>query len=452
MKNKTIITTFVLVIITAVTAAGQSDSTRTDTLSLSQAVGMALEKNHNITIARNLAEIDENNATLGNAGYLPSLTASGSYRKSVENTTLNFSGSTPDTSRTGSTSSQLAGSLTAQYTLFDGFGNAYRLKSLKRQAKLGGVQSRLEIENTLLQVIQRYLQTVARAELATINRQSIDISEQRFKRAQKQYQMGGRTKVNLLNAEVALNQDSIRYVQSNADLRDAKRNLLVLLGEQPSEDIHIEKQISINGKLNLQELMQSALQNNASLVTSELQSKLAKVSLKQSRSDRYPQLNAEASYNYTRSQSEANLLSFQETNGLTGVLSLSFNIFNGFQRKIDIQNAKIRLRNSEERQRLAQKQLRRNMRNAYEDYSTNLFLLDKQQLNVQTAELNFRRTKKAFKLGQVSNTEFREAQLNLLQARQELVNLKVNAKLSEVELLQLGGQLLEKNDPLSKTE
>ncbi|TYP92022.1 outer membrane protein [Fodinibius salinus] len=443
MKNKTIVTTFVLVIITAVTAAGQSNPAQADTLSLSQAVGLALEKNHNITIARNRAEIDENNATLGNAGYLPSLTANGSYRKSIENTTLNFSGNTPDTSRTGSISSQLAGSLNAQYTLFDGFGNAYRLKSLKRQAKLGSVQSRLEIENTLLQVIQRYLQTIARAELATINRQSIDISEQRFKRAQKQYQMGGRTKVNLLNAEVALNQDSIRYVQSNADLQDAKRNLLVLLGEQPSGDIHVQKQISINRELNLQELMQSALQNNASLVTSELETKLAEVSLKQSRSDRYPQLNAEASYNYTRSQSEANLLSFQETNGLTGTLSLSFNIFNGFQRKIDIQNAKIRLRNSKEQQQLAQKQLRRDMRNAYEDYSTNIFLLDKQQLNVQTAELNFRRTQKAFKLGQVSNTEFREAQLNLLQARQELVNLKVNAKLSEIELLKLGGRLLE---------
>jgi outer membrane protein TolC len=421
----------------------QPDSLQSDSLSLSQAVSRALQHNHNIIIARNQAEIDQNSATIGNAGYLPRIIANSSYSQSVENTRLNFAGNTPDTSRTGSQSNQFNASVSMQYTLFDGFGNAYRMRSLDTQAELGDVQSRLQIEGTLLQVIQRYLQVLAQDELTEINREAVAISEERYERARKQYELGGRTKVNLLNAEVALNQDSVRYVESQASLRQAKRDLLVLLGGNPSEDIDVETSVQIEKQLNLQELLQNALNNNASLVSSRLRSEQAELSLKQSRAGRYPQLNAEATYSYTRSESEANLLTFQETDGFTGGLSLNFTIFDGFRRNIDIQNARIRLKNSRQDRRLAEKQLRRDMRNAYEEYSTNLFLLDKQRLNVETAELNFSRTRQAFELGQVSNTEFREAQLNLLRAQQELVNLEINAKLSEVELLQLGGQLLE---------
>ena len=443
MKNRIFVLTFISLLISTGSLVAQPRSVQPDSLSLSEAVSRALEHNHNIIIAQNRARIDENNATLGNAGYLPRLTATSSYSESIENTRLNFAGSTPDTSRTGSQSNQLNAAVSMQYTLFDGFGNAYRLRSLKNQAELGSVQSRLQIEGTLLRVVQRYLQVIAQSELTEINREAVNISEERYQRARQQHQMGGRTKVNLLNAEVALNQDSVRYVESQANLRKAKRDLLVLLGSQPSDSIRVQSRIDISKKLKLQELLQSALSSNASLVSSRLQKKQAELSLKQSRSNRYPQLNAEASYSYRRSESEANLLTFQETDGFTGGVSLTFNIFDGFRRNIDIQNAEIRLKNSRQARKQAEKNLRRDLRNAYENYNTNLFLLDKQRLNVRTAELNFSRTQQAFELGQVSNTEFREAQLNLLRARQELVNLKVNAKLSEVELLQLGGKLIE---------
>jgi outer membrane protein TolC len=431
-----------LTLLTSATAIAQPHSLRTDSLSLSEAISLALQENHSITIAQNQANIDANNATIGNAGYLPTVIATGNYSQSFENTRLNFAGDTTAATEQNNNSNQLNAAVTAQYTIFDGFGNRYRLQSLRRQADLGSIQSRLQVENTLLQVIERYLQVIGQIKLTNINRESVTISKERFERAQQQYQMGGRTKVNLLNAEVALNQDSVRYVESQANLREAKRNLLVLLGQQPSGEINVESQIPIDEDLSLQKVLQSAINNNASLVSSQLQNKLAELSLQQSRSNRYPQLNAEASYSYTRSESEASLLTFQETNGLTAGLSLQFNIFNGFQRTIDIQNAQIELKNSREQRRRAKKNLQRDVRNAYETYSTNLFLLDKQELNVRTAQLNFERTKQAFELGQVSNTDFREAQLNLLQARQELISLQINAKVSEVELLQLSGSLI----------
>jgi len=117
-------------------------------------------------------------------------------------------------------------------------------------------------------------------------------------------------------------------------------------------------------------------------------------------------------------------------------------LFDGFRRDIAVQNSKIRLKNSREQRRLTEKEVQSDLLNAFDSYTTNLYLLQKQQLNVETAELNFERTEIAFEQGQVTNTDFREAQLNLLETRQNLISLRAQAKLSEIDLLQLSGQLL----------
>jgi outer membrane protein TolC len=61
---------------------------------------------------------------------------------------------------------------------------------------------------------------------------------------------------------------------------------------------------------------------------------------------------------------------------------------------------------------------------------------------VITNQNNFDRTFQQFKIGQISSIEFRQAQLNLLNAQTSLNLAKFDAKLAEVQLLQLTGQLL----------
>lgn len=422
------------------------DNNSRENLSLTKAIEIALQNNHNIIIARNTTRIDENSATYGNAGLLPSLTTSGRYQWSIENTNLNFSGNTPAQSTDGSESSQLNLGATLSYTIFDGFGNYYRFKQLESQASVSAAVSRLTIEQTLLRVIQRYLEVVGQQQLVDVNLEAIEISNQRYYRAQRAFELGGQTRVNLLNAEVALNQDSVRYIQSLAQLANAKRNLLLLTGSNPDNKISVSSEVSLNESLRLPALVKTAYQSNASLIASQLRLEQSKYALEQSKSAWYPRLSADASYNYTRSESDANILTFQESNGLTAGISLSFSIFDGFQRSINIQNTRLRIENSKEQKNLAQKSLKRDLYNAFEDYQTNLFLLRKQQVNLETARLNFERTREAYQMGQITNTEYREAQLNVLRTQQEIIRLRIESKASEVNLLQLSGMLMQQID------
>ena len=437
MKNKLPFGILLLFFIPVIVSAQEKSS-----VSLDEAIEIALEENHSITISRSLAEIDDNSATIGNAGYLPSLSLNSSYTETVENTRLDFPQPASSQDVSGSRSNRLNASVDFQWVLFDGFGNRYRLKNLKSGAELGAVQSQREIELTLLQVIELYLNVSTQAQLLDVTEESVEISNQRYRRALRNFEAGGGSRVDLLNAEVNLNQDSIRVVETELSLNRAKRNLQVLLGSDPASDISVQEQIEITDRLSLDTLLPAAISQNTRLSASSIESERARLQLRQSRAARYPQISTNASYNYSRFESDAGQFTFEETDGFSAGLSFSFSLFDGFRRDLSIQNDKIRVKNSEEQRRLTENEVRSDVLNAYEAYSANLYLLEKQQLNVQTAELNFERTELAFEQGQVSNTDFREAQLNLLETRQNLISLQVQAKLSEIDLLQLSGQLI----------
>ena len=60
------------------------------------------------------------------------------------------------------------------------------------------------------------------------------------------------------------------------------------------------------------------------------------------------------------------------------------------------------------------------------------------------SQQNFTRSEELFKNGQITGTEFREAQLNLLNAEVQLYLSQVSAKLAEYELMRLSGSLITK--------
>ena len=84
----------------------------------------------------------------------------------------------------------------------------------------------------------------------------------------------------------------------------------------------------------------------------------------------------------------------------------------------------------------------RDIKNAWGDYQNALFVLEVQQKNLQTNLDNFNRSRERYQLGQISSVDFRVAQLNLLNAVLDRSQAKYNAKLAELLLLQVSGELL----------
>ena len=65
-----------------------------------------------------------------------------------------------------------------------------------------------------------------------------------------------------------------------------------------------------------------------------------------------------------------------------------------------------------------------------------------QKKQVETATYNFERSQSQYKLGSITAIEFRQAQINLSNAQNQRAVAKYRAKLSELQLIQITGQLL----------
>jgi outer membrane protein TolC len=87
----------------------------------------------------------------------------------------------------------------------------------------------------------------------------------------------------------------------------------------------------------------------------------------------------------------------------------------------------------------------RDLQNAWGNYKNARYILEVQDKNLQTNRNNFERSRERYQLGQITSIEFRQAQLNLLNAQQVRSQAKFNAKLAELEVLQVSGQLLDVN-------
>ena len=84
----------------------------------------------------------------------------------------------------------------------------------------------------------------------------------------------------------------------------------------------------------------------------------------------------------------------------------------------------------------------RDLENSVQNYRNTKEIYEIQKKQVETATYNFERSQAQYKLGSITAIEFRQAQINLSNAQNQRAVAKYKAKLSELQLIQITGQLL----------
>ena len=418
-------------------------------MSLQDAFEMALQNNHSIEIERIERRQAANNFFRGNAGLLPTLDIVGSAEFSLDDANLeiaDFSASPPTIDRISvdqSESRTYNAALQLNYTLFDGFRGRYLYRQLESQDRAAQISQQIAIENTLLDVAGAYLELLRRAENVLIQEENMAVSEDRLERMKEDRRLGQATELQLLNAEVNYNADVIELSTSKVERDAAARDLLFLIGlDDMNEEIEPSDRIDVNDYLNPDEIMSSAMQQNAALMLAEEQTSQAELGRSITTADRFPRISLSSSYGYFRQEQDASNLPLIETRGITAGVTLRYNLFSGKQRSRAIQNADLDIRSSREQKRSVQNEVSKEVSNAYSRYENTLQQLQLSELNVNTADRNFENSREAFRQGQITSIELREAQINLLNEKMRLNNLRYRAKQTELVLMVLSGTFL----------
>ncbi len=444
--RRTYLTTLLLVLI------GFGVTAQETVLSKDKAVILALENNFGIKIAKNQVKIAKNNKSVLNSGYLPTLTNSTNANYNRDDSVIEFPGVfNQDGSPRANVDIYKAeaqrynSTLNANYTLFDGMGRFYNYKRLKEQYQLSELQARETIENTMLQLFSVYFEVARITENENVLQKALEISAQRIKRAEYAFEYGQNTRLDILNAQVDVTNDSINLLNTIQQLANAKRDLNLVLTRDLNEKFEVDTLVNFIARLQLEEYVAQANLNNVALLQTEKNLVINAYDIKVNKSGYLPNIGLNGSYGWNLNQSAASAFfpGTNNTNWNFGLgASLTWNLFDGGGTTVRVKNAKIAYENQELLKQQVALEVNRDIQNALAIYENRLNIFNIQEQNVLTNQNNFERSKEQFQLGRITSIEFRQAQVNLLNAQTNKNLAKYDAKLSELQLLQLTGQLL----------
>jgi outer membrane protein len=421
-------------LITILIFTGQLTAADLEPLALQDALEIALERNHNIQTALNSARISDIQTRPGNAGLLPRLDLTGGL------TLQDISNSTSYPDGQSATSSA---ALSASYTLFNGMSNWQQFRKLQLSRDSGSWLARQQIEHSLLEVAAAYFNITRTIENRQIMQESLGISRQRLQRLENATIYGQAGSVDLLSARVEMSQDSVSLLQSEYLLKQAQRELNLLLNRDPGSELAVVDGITFETDLELKQLLETAEESNAAYRAVLLSVETAKLNLAQTRALYLPRVDLQGSLGYSQRSNDFNPDLSDPTKTATLGLNASFNLFNGGRNGITRQTAIITRDNSRLQQEEALLQLRSQVVGLLEAYDNSRYILRVQEDNLQAVELNFSRTLELHTLGQVTNTQMREAQLSQVRTRSGLMEARYDAKLNEMRLLQVAGRISE---------
>lgn len=437
MKNilKKYFAAFFVVLLLTGTAGAQQ------VLSPKDAVKIALENNYSIKIARNDKDISDNNSTVGNAGFLPTIDASGSATRSSNDTKQNYSnGQTVNVN--GAINKNYAAGINLNWTIFDGLKMFASLDQLKELKKIGEANYKKAVEQNIADVLSTYYDIARQELLLSVMKRNVSISAERLKIVENEKSVGSASKFDLLKAQVDLNTDKSALMNQEQSLQEAKTKLNRLLGRDINTGFTVTDTIDVNKSLAYDDLKPVTMEKNSDLMIAKQNKNLSEAQLRLERADLMPKISLNLGYNYSKSESGAGFFISSKTTSFSYGATVSLNLFNGLNTRRKMENAQVGIESSEYTYRQSLDQVSADLKNTYLKYSNSLQLIKLEGENFRSAEENVGLALEKLRVGAITPLDFRTSQKDMLDAKSRLVSAEYEAKKAETDLLRISGQLI----------
>lgn len=413
-----------------------------EVITLPDAIAMALNKNYQIRIARTQQQISEYNASYGNAGFFPTITGNLSNNNNRQNLQQDYFSTQPPTNASGVLNRNSVVGLSLNWTIFNGLGMFILYDQLKEQLRISEVNTRANVEQTVANVATAYYNVVRQLQHLLTLRLALDISRDRLNLARDAYEVGTRSKVDFLSAQVDYNTDSSALLTQTQSLQAAKIALNQLLIRDPGTEFSVRDTIVARTNLSLDPLKQSLATNNPLLIAAVLNRHVADLNIKLAKSQQLPTVTLQSGYNY-QNVNNGNGFGVKSANNQTLLYNFqaSVPIFNGFLLKRQNQIARansVIAEYQEENQRLV---LQTALEQTYTQYLNNLNQLNLEVQNNQLANQNVDIAYDRYRIGNATFVEFRDVQSTAIAAQNRLIDAEYNAKAAEIELLRLSSTI-----------
>jgi len=412
-------------------------------LTLTDAIKQAVEQNYQVQINRSQETISRNNYTKGNAGYLPSLTFNGTSNGGVQNSIQTYlQNLSPDRVIRGAFNRTSNLGLNINYVIYNGYARSALYNQLDQLLKVSSVTTRATIESTIASIATSYYDVVRQLQQFIAFKQALDISRERLELARANYEVGTRSKVDYLSAQVDYNVDSAALLSQEQALANAKIVMNRLLVREPLTEFTIRDTIIARTDLTLAPLQQSLNANNPLLAAAVLNRTLADIDVRLVNAQQLPLIAAQTGYNYQLVDNQGGFgIRTARTSALTYNLTATIPIFDGYNLKRQIQNARVNTIIAQQQEADQRLQLQSALAQTYQVYANSLRLLNLEVLNNELANQNVDIAYDRYRIGNSTFVEFRDVQRNAINAQTRLIQAEYNAKAAEIELFRLSSTI-----------
>jgi len=409
-------------------------------LTVKEAVEIAMKNNYDIKLADNELNIDKVNNSIGNAGMLPQIDASLTKNNSIQNskqTQSNGDVRALDNAK----NNRLDYGVNLGWTVFDGFKMFAKRDQLQQLEKQGDIQLKQVVIEKLSQVMITYYDLVQQQQLLKAIDTTIAISKQRLKTAENRFTIGKAAKLEVLNAQVDLNADLSTQLKQKELFETSKVKLNELLARDLGLNFQVVEDVVLDNSLQLEDLKRLVDKQNLQLQLALINNRIYELQLKQTKANRYPIVRLNTGYNFVETESSLGFTSQTSSRGFNYGVTATLPLFDGFAQNRNERIAKLQVENTKlmtEQQKLA---IHTQLVAAFKSYTTNFELVNLEESNEVIAKRNLEITLDKFKIGTIATIEFRNAQENYINAKTRNANSKFLAKISEIVLQQIAGNI-----------
>ncbi len=401
-----------------------------------------LEQNYSVRISRNNQQIAANNATWGNAGFLPNIGLTAGYNAALNETRTEAADGTTAEDHNALNQAFSAGA-DVTWTIFDGFSVQTNYKRLKELEQMGELNARITIEDFVASLTAEYYNNIQQTIRLRNYQYAVQLSKERLRIVEARYLLGSGSRLDVLQAQVDFNADSSRYINQKELIFTSRIRLNQMMAvDNVDERFSIrDSVITINETLEWGGLYDRMMEVNTALLQAERNSTLAGLDLKTVQSRNYPYLRLNAGYGYALNTYNKGGTRNRHQWGPDAGVSFGFTIFDGNRRR-ETRNARIEVENARLREMEVETALKSDLSTFWQAYLNNLQLLGLERDNLSAAKLNYEIAMERYLIGDLSGIEMREAQKSLLDAEERILVAQYNTKICEISLLQISGQVL----------
>jgi len=407
--NKLLLPILILVLAPAFTCQAAPES-----MTLDDFVAIAMGNNPRIEIARQQYMGDEGLLTQARSLYLPRLSGGVSYGRQYIDTELPV---TEDNVGTGL--------LRASQLIFD-FGKTTGLIDTQSFGLSASAENLAQVYHDIVfQVKSSFYSVLEAKRLIGVAEQAVSNYEQQLYRAEKFYEAGVRTRIDVTNAKVNLSNQRLNLLRANSNYKTSRVALEKVIGTIPNngdyepvssepalEELAAEKP-AMPGPLD--NLLLTAEENRPGIKQFQFLIQAAESSVTQAKGDYWPTIDAVGDYN----KFETDLASLSDQWQLSARLNWEF--FSGFETEGKVAEASAQLREVKAGLRDFELEVTQDVTDSYLRADENREGVDIADQTVELAEENLRLAEGRYKAGIGDLLEFNDAQLLYTENQSNLV-------------------------------